>query len=43
VEEYRDIREAIAREKQIKSWRRSKKNALIEQQNPKWQDLLASA
>ena len=38
-EEYGDIREAIAREKQIKSWRRSKKVALIELLNPKWRDL----
>ena len=38
-EEYGDIREAIAREKQIKGWRRSKKVALIELLNPKWRDL----
>jgi len=30
---------AIAREKQLKGWRRSKKVALIESQNPKWDDL----
>ena len=30
---------AIAREKQIKRWRRSKKIALIEKMNPRWQDL----
>ncbi len=30
---------AIAREKQIKGWRRSKKVMLIEAMNPKWQDL----
>ena len=30
---------AITREKQIKSWRRKKKNQLIEQQNPGWKDL----
>jgi len=29
-EEFRDIKEAIAREKQIKTWRRAKKQALIE-------------
>jgi putative endonuclease len=33
---------AIAREKQIKSWRRSKKIALIEAINPNWLDLSAS-
>ena len=30
---------AIAREKQIKSWNRKKKNQLIEEQNPNWNDL----
>jgi putative endonuclease len=30
---------AIAREKQIKGWRRSKKLALISTMNPKWEDL----
>lgn len=30
---------AITREKQIKSWRREKKNALISQTNPEWKDL----
>src|SRR5258705_9189415 len=34
-----DIREAIAREKQLKGWRRSKKVALINSSNPKWNDL----
>jgi putative endonuclease len=34
-----DIRAAIAREKQIKGWRRSKKIALIESMNPEWRDL----
>ncbi len=34
-----DPRAAIAREKQIKGWRRSKKIALIESMNPAWQDL----
>ena len=34
-----DIREAIAREKQIKAWRRSKRVALIESTNPQWRDL----
>jgi len=38
-EEYSDIRDAIAREKQIKGWRRRKKIALIEQQNGTWKDL----
>jgi len=30
---------AIAREKQLKGWRRSKKVALIEAANPTWRDL----
>jgi putative endonuclease len=34
-----DIRVAIAREKQIKRWRREKKIRLIESPNPTWQDL----
>jgi len=32
---------AIAREKEIKGWRRSKKIALIESMNPRWHDLAA--
>jgi len=38
-EDFRYVRAAIAREKQIKAWRRSKKIALIESKNPAWQDL----
>jgi putative endonuclease len=34
-----DIGNAIAREKQIKGWRREKKIALIEKANPAWVDL----
>ena len=34
-----DVHAAIAREKQLKSWRRSKKIALIESSNPQWKDL----
>ena len=36
---HRDIRYAIAREKQIKGWARKKKDDLVESINPKWQDL----
>ena len=36
---YGDVRDAIAREKQIKPWRREKKIRLIESLNPTWQDL----
>jgi putative endonuclease len=38
---FRDPRAAIAREKQIKAWRREKKVALIEAENPTWEDLAA--
>ena len=38
-EEFADIRDAIAREKQMKGWVRSRKIALIEEQNPVWGDL----
>ena len=34
-----DVLSAIAREKQIKKWRREKKIALIESTNPQWRDL----
>jgi putative endonuclease len=40
-ETYFHIRAAIAREKEIKGWRREKKNALVESLNPKWEDLSA--
>jgi|SRR6478672_12302224 len=32
---------AIAREKQIKAWRRAKRVALVESSNPTWDDLAA--
>jgi len=35
------ITAAIAREKQLKGWRRERKVALIEQANPTWRDLAA--
>ena len=38
-EQYSEPRRAIAREKQIKGWLRSKKIALIESMNPHWNDL----
>jgi putative endonuclease len=38
-ESYQDVQVAIAREKQLKRWRREKKVALIEKLNPRWQDL----
>ena len=38
-EETSDVHAAIAREKEIKKWRREKKNALVIQANPTWRDL----
>ena len=38
-EQYEDVRYAIAREKEVKAWRREKKIALIESGNPTWDDL----
>jgi putative endonuclease len=38
-EPHSTARSAIAREKEIKKWRRSKKVALIESLNPHWNDL----
>ena len=34
-----DVRAAIAREKEIKKWRREKKNNLVVAANPEWKDL----
>jgi putative endonuclease len=39
AEPHATIHEAIAREKQIKAWKRSWKIELIEQANPDWNDL----
>ena len=39
VEEYPSIIDAIAREKQLKGWRRSKKDELIKQQNPEMKEI----
>jgi len=38
-EEFADIHDAIAREKQIKGWNRAWKIRLIEKTNPVWNDL----
>jgi putative endonuclease len=38
-EEFADVAQAIAREKQIKGWSRSKKIRLINETNSKWLDL----
>ncbi|MFH1716269.1 MAG: GIY-YIG nuclease family protein [Planctomycetota bacterium] len=36
---YKDIRDAITREKQMKKWKRQWKVELIEKSNPDWNDL----
>ena len=38
-EAFEDIKYAIAREKQLKKWKREWKNQLIEKENPDWRDL----
>lgn len=38
-EETSDVKAAIEREKQIKSWNRNRKTALIMDKNPQWIDL----
>ena len=38
-EELREVRHAIAREKEIKGWSRRRKIELIEYTNPDWDDL----
>ena len=39
-EDCHDINAAIEREKQLKKWTRSKKNALIERSNPGWNEII---
>jgi putative endonuclease len=38
-EQTQDVTAAIAREKEIKKWRREKKNQLVNRMNPNWKDL----
>lgn len=38
-EQTTDVRAAIQREKQIKSWNRKRKNELVNSFNPLWEDL----
>jgi putative endonuclease len=38
-EHRRDVQKAIAREKELKGWRRAETIALIEAANPTWEDL----
>ena len=39
AEAFTEVRDAIAREKQIKGWDRAKKLSLIAESNPQWKDL----
>ena len=39
IESTESVEAAIAREKQIKGWRRDKKDALVKNMNPEWNDL----
>jgi putative endonuclease len=43
VEYYKQVQEAIAREKQLKRWKREWKLRLIERANPEWVDLYGLA
>ena len=38
-EQTKDVYSAISREKQLKKWSRQKKNMLVNNMNPQWQDL----
>jgi putative endonuclease len=38
-EEAQDVMSALTREKEIKKWRREKKNRLVNLANPDWKDL----
>ncbi|WP_342269830.1 GIY-YIG nuclease family protein [Rickettsia endosymbiont of Orchestes rusci] len=40
TEEFADIKEALAREKNLKKWKRSWKIELIEKTNPEWDNLI---
>jgi putative endonuclease len=40
AEEYENPTEAIAREKQLKGWKRIRKNELVRAANPGWHDLM---
>jgi hypothetical protein len=39
AELFQNVGNAIARETEIKKWRREKKVALLEKENPTWEDL----
>ena len=39
-ETYQDVNSAIQREKELKKWRREKKNELIAKENPEWEEIM---
>lgn len=39
-EYYEDANAAIAREKELKGWKRERKNALVQATNPEWKEIL---
>ena len=39
-ERYTEIKDTIQTEKQLKGWRRDKKNSLVNSMNPEWNDLM---
>jgi len=39
-EVFDDVKVCIEREKEIKGWRREKKNKLVEKVNPKWKEIV---
>ena len=41
-QEFNQVLDAIDAEKRIKGWRRSRKDELIEAENPEWRDLMGS-
>jgi len=41
VEEYENPNDVIAREKQLKGWKRIRKNELVRAANPGWEDLMS--
>ena len=43
AEEYDNSIDAITREKQLKGWRRERKNELVRVANPQWRDLMPGA
>ena len=43
VEEFGNMKDAIAREKQLKSWSRKRKDELITANNPEWRDLFVES